>query len=295
MSLGDVFSHGLIGEVLGMGDEDAPNTPNYRKLAKTQAKLDRKTAQEITGANRPNQYDPMGNAVEWELDKKTGQWTQRQKWAPGVKQQYMGQTDRANQAGGIYGGLLGQIGQQDPFQGPEMPTYDPNSGKAVSDATYGLMTDRLIPQQQKDTASLDNRLRLQGLVPGTKAYNDAAQNLSTSQGDVLSGAANQATVSGYEEARQRYLAQLKGQGQDYAQQYQTYKMPWDLAGKAANLATDRYTPSMPGFTGATGYNARDVVGAGNAAYNTQMQGYNTGQEKKGQTLGTAAQAAMMFI
>jgi hypothetical protein len=285
---------GGISDFLTGGKSKSPDAPDYSALAKEQAQLDQETANKLTQANRPNQYDPMGNAVEWQQDPTTGAWTQRQKWSPEVMQQYQNQLRNSGQASDLAYQQMGLAGQQGPFQSLDMPTYDANSGREVADAHYGLMTDRLIPQQERDLQSMTNRLRMQGLEPGTRAYDTAMRNLTTSQGDVLSGAADRSTIAGYQEARDRYKAQLAGQGQDWSQSMAEYKLPWDLAGRAGQMATDRYIPTMPGFSSATGYNPEDRLGAANANYQAQMGQYNSGQDKKGGTIGAGMNMLSMF-
>lgn len=373
-SVAKVASLGLINTksaqgALGLGGGgDMPSTPDYAYLAQLQAQLDKQAAREQTAMNRVNQY-AYGGSINWAQDA-NGNWYQYNNLSPEIQKSIDYQVQANQQANAGLMGRMANLNQQGSFNRPAMPryegsaspltnvalpeynptalnipgmpTYDPSSGKAVSDATYKLMTDRLLPQQQKDTAALTNRLRLQGLQPGTQAFDDAMRNLTTSQGDVLSGAANQATVTGYQEARDRYLAQLQGQGQqfgqnlqaseeqrnrylaqlqgkgqqfsqnmqiydeerqryltqlqaqqqDYAQQLAQYEMPWQQAAQMAQLAGGTsYSPTFGSVPTATGYSPQDVLGAGNASYNAKMGQYNSGQQKKGNTLGTGAQIA----
>lgn len=176
------------------------------------------------------------------------------------------------------------------------PTYSEANGKAVSDAIYKSIADRTAPQQQKDMAAMQSQLRQQGLQPGTEAYDRAIRNLMTSQGDVMAQAANQATIGGYDEARQRYLAQLQGSDQNFNQNLQSnsanfgqalsaYNQPYQNAAAMAAMAGGAQQPTFSGFSGATGYNPTDMLGAANAGYQAQMGGYNSGNAKKGSTLG----------
>lgn len=269
-----------------------PDIPDYEALARTQAEEDRKTANELTAANRPNQFDPMGNSVTWSQDPTTGAWTQNQQWAPGVKQQFEGQIANANQAGQLQGGLIQQLLRQGTFSGPDMPTLE--YGQEAADSAYRLMTDRLIPQQQRDVSSAENKLRMQGLQPGTQAYDTAMRNLLTSQGDVLASAADRAFLTGGQYGLDKYKAELVGQSQDWTQGMKEYTLPWEQAAQAGNMAADRYIPNMPGFGTATGYNPRDIVGPANATYNAKMGQYNSGQDKKGGLLSAGGNIMSMF-
>ena len=201
-----------------------------------------------------------------------------------------------------------------------LPTYDERNGKAVSDALYRSVMDRARPQQQQDMAAMQNQLRQQGLQPGTEAYDRAIRNLMTSQGDVNAQAANQATIGGYEEARNRYLAQLQGsaegrQGylanlqandqnftqslqsnaQNFGQALSGYNQPLQNAAAYAALAGNAPSPQFSGFSGATGYNPADLLGAANASYQAQMGAANSSNAKKGSTLGAGLGFAGSFL
>lgn len=266
----------------------APKAPDYDALAKEQSKAQKEIAQYLTESNRPNQVDAFGNQIQWTKDPKTGQWTQRQVWNKGTKDQFKGQVASSNQANKVYQDRLSSLQKQGKFDGPDMPTYDEKSGQAVSDATYNIYRSRALPEQERRTSALDSQLRLQGLQPGSEGYNRAMQNMMTSNSDADYQAAQNATLAGYDEARQRYLAQLQGQGQEYGQKMNEYNLPWQQAQMAQGMASDRYTPQMPGFSGATGWNPADKLGAANAAYSNQISASNSSNQKKGSTLGAGA-------
>lgn len=316
---------------MGSGKKSkAPDPPNYQAIAQQQGDDSYKIAKDVTGWNRPNQYDALGNSLTWTQDK-NGQWTQRINTTPGTKQnlqanlgisntaqmyladqlkraQAQGQFDAAKFGTGVQGGPAFKVGVN-------QPKYDEASGKAVSDATYRSVMDRARPQQQRDMSALTTQLRQQGLQPGTEAYNRAMQNLMVSQGDVNTQAANQATLAGYDEARQRYLAQLQGSGQQYDQQLQGYlaqlqgnnqnfnqrlqanaqnfgqglagyNQKYQNAAAMAAIAGGGKQPTFSGFSGATGYNPADMLGAANAGYQAQMGGVNSGNAKKGSMMGS---------
>lgn len=110
--------------------------------------------------------------------------------------------------------------------GPAMPTYDGGFGGEFADKFYKSATMRLLPEQARQTESLTNKLRLQGLQPGTRAFDQAMQNLTTSQGDINAKASIDAELAGVGAARDNYLAQLQGQGQAFDQSAQSYLLPW---------------------------------------------------------------------
>lgn len=252
-------------------------------------------------------------------------------------------------------------------------SYDGSGGKEVSDATYNAMTARTRQEQDRQQASLDNTLRMQGLQPGTEAYDRAMKNMMTARQDADYLASQNATLAGYDEAnrqyltnlqgqgqkfnqnmaihqqggqdyltglegqvagadnarsdyltnmagqnqqfnqdlsgynanlasnsqrfnqnmaisaenRNRYLAALQGQGQKFGQELTEYNQPYQNAAMLSQLGTP-YTPQFQGFSGATGYNPADLLGAANAGFNADMAKYNAGNSKKGSALGAGA-------
>lgn len=280
----------------------APAAPDYTALAAQQANDSYKIAKDVTSWNRPTQKDQYGNTLSWTQDK-DGKWTQDIKL--GAMSQDTINRDYTNKTL-AQGGLTGQLFQtyQPRFDANQFkttkgaqPLYNEASGKAVSDALYGSVMDRARPQQQQDMSALSSQLRQQGLQPGTQAYDSAISNLMRAQGDVNAQAGHQATIGGYDEARQRYLAQLQGADQSFGQSLQSnaqnfgqslaaYNQPYQNAAAFAALAGNPINPSFSGFSGATGYNPADMLGAANAGYQAKMGGVNSSNAKKGSTLGS---------
>lgn len=331
----------------------APKAPNYEQLAKQEADQSYKIAQDVTRWNRPTQIDPYGNKISWTQDAK-GNWTQQQTLNPQFKEaqnrglsgynQAMGQAQAAAQRGfkapeafklaaprdqagteraldvagaGNFTNTAGAIGN-----------FDRTQGDKVARDMYESVMGRARPEQQRQQAALDVKLRQQGLQPGTEAYNRAMQNMLTAHGDVATQAGLNATQAGYNTARDIYNTNLGGQGQRfqqladtyginqaqdwrafegerslnqdqlmreqlrmgaqnqaYSQALKNYQMPFDIAGSMANLYAAAPRPEFAGFSGATGYNPANLMGAAQAKYESQMGGYNAGQNKKGSGLG----------
>lgn len=275
---------------MGGGKGKAPAAPNYSALASQDAEAQRKTAELITQQNRPTQKDALGNQISWSKDA-NGNWTQSETWDPRVKKGY-------NEGFKIRDEAMAKLPGAE-FKGPEaIGAFDPNaSGKAASDAMYASYMSRAGKQQGDDQQAMQTQLRQQGLQPGTEAYDRAYKNLLTAQGDVNTKANLDSIVLGGNEARQNYQSQLAGQNQAYSQADANYTRLWDTAGAANNLLNSQYRPTYQGFSGATGYNPADMMGAAQAQYGAKMGGYNAQQAKKGNTMNTAASlgsAAMMM-
>lgn len=258
-----------------MGGKKAKSAPvpDYSNLARQQADAARAAAERQTESNRINQSGPGGD-LTWSKDPTTGQWTQT------VTQGATGQA-----ADALYRQQLEKLQGQGEFGGyAGMPTYDPNSGQATSDALYESVMGRARGEQAKDTASLENKLRMQGLQPGSEAYNRAMQNLMTSQGDVSTQAALQAQLAGGQESRNIYQTQLAGQQQGYNQALQNYQMPWQQAGISQGLAQGSQ-PQFQDYYQATGYNPEDQLGAAQAGYLARQNAANASNSKKSSGMG----------
>lgn len=91
-----------------------------------------------------------------------------------------------------------------------LPKYDQASGDEFARMYTESLLNRIQPQQQRDAEAMESRLRMQGLQPGTEAYDRAYRNLLVAQGDVLSQAQLQGMMAGSQEARNVFGAELQG-------------------------------------------------------------------------------------
>ena len=111
------------------------------------------------------------------------------------------------------------------------PQFTQGNADAGASAAYGAATKLLSPQWEQDNKSLDNKLRLQGLTPGTEAYDNAMQNQLRVQAQQQSQMADQAVVTGNNMANQNYASALAGyqagnqaQNQQYSQDANTFQL-----------------------------------------------------------------------
>lgn len=312
----------------------APKAPNYEAIAQQQGDDSYRIAKDVTGWNRPNQTDQYGNKLTWSQDK-NGNWSQQVTMGPqGQALQNKDYINRANSMN-LVKNNLSAIGSQGQFNSNQyktplsgqfnsgayntstnlLPQYDEKNGKRVSDALYESVMQRARPEQNKSVNDLSTQLRQQGLQPGTQAYDSAMRNLQTSNSDANLLAATNATIGGYDEARNQYLAQLQGfdsrlaanqqnfgqnfgayqdfnnrrlqtNAQNFGQGLAGYNQPYQNAAALQAIGGGALNPSFAGFSGATGYNPADMLGAANAGYQAQMGGANSSNAKKGSTLGS---------
>lgn len=292
----------------------APPPPDYAKLAEEQSRLQNEMLQLQTTANRPNQYNPMGS-VEWTQDPTTGQWSQFETWNPQTQEAYdktlglqssqIGQIQELMKSGGFSGGPA--MPTYTPQDLASMPQYNQASGDAYAQKFTESLLGRVRPQQQMDQEQMATKLRLQGLQPGTEAYDRAYRNLLTSQGDVtaqatlqgqLAGAGEARNIFGTEldawlkrgqEGRDIYQTQLGGQQQGYGQAMQNYLLPWQTAQMTQGLANSIQQPDFQGFSQAGLGEAPQVMDAAQQQYAQQMQAYNEAAQSKqgkGQGIGS---------
>lgn len=270
----------------------APATPDYASLMKQDAANQKLVAQELTRSNRPTQIDASGNMMSWE-EGPGGNWTQRVTLSPeaaarkGLLEQSFGWSladlnqqgqfdpssagqlrDFADTTGGVgrFTNTAGDLSNTAFYNtAGEIGNFDRTQGDKVAADYYESIMGRARPEQQRETDALDSQLRLQGLQPGTEAYNRAMVNLKTSHGDVATQAGLQATQAGYNAARDIYNTNLGGQAQRYGQASDAY---------SRNLATQAQRFGQ----------ARDVFDANLAA-----QGQQFGQNLEAQQFNNAAQ------
>lgn len=309
----------------GKGAKSA-KAPDYTALAQQQGEINKNAANALTQANRPNQFDPFGNSVTWtqskpsdqysqgQMDDLTNQynaakasgnaqeelrlynqingkgeyqtdptWTQQQTLNPETKAAWENYMKNANQASASYGDILNNYLSN--YAGPKGADDPSFSGKAVSDALYGSIMDRGRVEQQREGDSLTSQLRNSGLQPGSEAYDRAMKNLMTSQNDSNLLAAQKATLAGANESRAQYQSYLTGRNQPLQ----------ELSGMAGIAGGQPYTPAYQGFSGATGYNPTDLVGAAQAQYGAKQQGANASNSKKGGLMGAGASLGGSYL
>lgn len=91
-----------------------------------------------------------------------------------------------------------------------LPQYDQAAGDEYARMFTDSLLARVTPQQERDQQTMQNQLRMQGLQPGTEAYNRAYQNMLTAHGDVRSQAQLQGMLAGAQEARNVYGTEMQG-------------------------------------------------------------------------------------
>lgn len=203
-----------------------------------QAGYDRAVQQQRRGGTAPDRSKFYGS---------DGKWTQNINLSPAEQEALTSQQHIQKDQSALAGQLRSKVGEMfsHDFQAPGLasytsglpsvnsrfagfdgtgavPQYDASTAQAGVEAAYKSAMGLIQPQQQQDTKHLDETLRLQGLQPGTEAYNNASQNLGRVQAQQNDQIANQAVQTGNDLAQRGYAATLAGVGQDYSQALGAY-------------------------------------------------------------------------
>lgn len=276
----------------GGSKKKAPPAPDYTALMKQQQAADLANYQKQIQDQRTSTVTPYGTS-SWSQDA-SGKWVNTQSLSPELQQAYNQYLSNQGQSLGVQKTALDQLAQLQAaggFKGPDITaSYDPNyANQYATDYTKQLLA-RITPQQQVDQTQMDTKLRQQGLVPGTEAYDRAYKNLITAQGDVNTQANLQGMIAGQNAGQQAFQTSLQEQQAKYNNALQNYLLPWQTASQAAGLAGNMQMPNFGSTTTSTpGLATPDLVGAAQQSYAQQMQNYNQQQaskSNKGSSLGT---------
>jgi hypothetical protein len=99
---------------------------------------------------------------------------------------------------------------------------------SVSQAAYNASTQFLTPQFSQQQEDLQDQLARQGMSVGGQGYSNAENQLENTQNAALTGAANNAVVTGANQANNMYNLALQGQQQQIGQQQTVQQQPLSL-------------------------------------------------------------------
>lgn len=253
----------------------APPPPDYTSAAQATSAGNLEAARATATANRVSQYTPYGNQVYSNVGGNPDQWRSDISLTP-VGQQlldYQNQTSlglgqQATQALGRVNESMGQ-------------PFDYGSVQDVNDASYAAQTARLDPQWQQQQQAIESQLVNQGLRPGTEAYDNAMRTFNQGRNDAYT----QARLAAINTAPQTYqmASAIRNQPLNELNALRT----------GAQITNPQFSnaPQQGQVAGA------DILGARNAQYGAQMQGYNAQQASDAsfnQGLMSLAGTAAMF-
>jgi hypothetical protein len=275
------------GGFLGLGPApSAPAAPDYTAAANATASGNLDAARAATAANRVNQVTPYGN-LDYSINGTdpygNPTWTATTSLSDVGQQLLNNQNNASLGLGSTINAALGQVqntmGQT--FD-PNLPSTGMNPGQSYQDAYM----QRLAPQIAQSRESTQSQLANQGVVPGTKAYDNAMRQQSQKENDLLLGATTQGFGVGQQANQQAYNQALTN-----------YQLPLNTL-SALRSGSQVQNPSFVNSAQQATTSGPDLLGAAQMGYNAQMGGFNAQQAAQqgmnsglmglGGTLGAAA-------
>lgn len=268
----------------------APPAPDYKGAAEQTAAGNLENIKWQTEANRVNQFTPWGSST-WiqapspDGGKTPGKWTQNVSLTPETadalasqqqiqkNQSSLAQALQAYVSKQMNGGLStpsltsytdGVPGVDTQFGGfdrtgtgnvdLDAPQFTGEHRQQAIDAAYKASTGLLQDGWDQDNKGLDEKLRLQGLTPGTEAYNNAMQNQLRVQGQQKDALASTAVLTGDQIANSDFQSELAGygarntaQGQQFGQALAGYGAD-STAQQNSNTAQEQaYRQALSGY------------------------------------------------
>jgi hypothetical protein len=254
------------GGFLGLGPApSAPAAPDYRAAAQETAQGNLDAAKVATAANRVNQVTPYGNLDYTQSGTDpygNPTWTATTSLSNVGQQLLNNQNQTSLGLGSTINSALGRVqstmGQD--FN-PNLPSTGMNPGQSYQDAYMQRLAPQLEQGRESNAAALAN----QGVVPGTKAYENAMRQQSMKENDLLLGATTQGFGVG-QQANQ----------QAYNQAMTNYNMPLNTL-SALRSGSQVQNPTFVNSAQQATTGGADILGATQMGYNAQMGDFNAKQ------------------
>jgi hypothetical protein len=144
---------------------------------------------------------------------------------------------------------------------PQLPSTGFNPSQTYQDAYM----QRLAPQLEQSRESTAAQLANQGIVQGTKAYDNAMRTQAMRENDLLLGATTQGFGVG-----------LQANQQAYNQALGNYNLPLNTL-SALRTGAQVQNPSFVNSAQQANTSGADLLGAGQMGYNAQMGDFNAKQ------------------
>ena len=197
---------GLLGGVTNalFGSPAQAATPDYTGAANATAAGNLDAARAATAANRVNQVTPYGNlnyAITGQDPYGNPTWTATTSLSD-VGQKLLNNQDTASLGlGSSINTQLGNVQKTiDAGFNPNLPSTGFNPGQSYQDAYMQRLMPQINQSRESNAASLAN----QGVVPGTKAYENAMRTQSQKENDLLASVTTQGFGTGLQANQQGY-------------------------------------------------------------------------------------------
>lgn len=288
-----------------------PPAPDYRGAAAETAAGNLAAAQSATAANRVNQITPYGNLTyaETGVDSRGNPtWTATQSLSPAQQQML----DMQNQTSlGLGSAINAQLGQVQNVMGqgfnPNLAPITTNVGEANLqtrpdyeggmqgwDRANQILQARLQPQMEQQSSAQAARLANQGIVPGTRAYENAMRTFNQGQNDLLTNSqlagqsigqnlftqglqgaqfGNQAQQQGFANRLTNANLGNAAQQQQFNQALTRYNLPLNTL-SSLRTGAQVQNPSFVNAPQQATTGGADFLGATQMGYNANMGNFN---------------------
>jgi len=292
------------GGFLGLGPApSAPTPPDYRGAAQETAQGNLQAAQAATAANRVNQVTPYGN-LNYTQSGTDSQGNPT--WTATTSLSDVGQkllNNQNNASLGLGSAINAQLGMVQDTMGrgfnPNIPQTQTSLGSNyVTDPNYAggmqgwdkaneILQARLQPQMQQQRDAQAARLANQGIVQGTKAYENAMRTFNQGQNDLTTNS----QLAGQQIGQNLFTQGLQGgqftnqalinqgnfgntaQQQAFNQELTKYNLPLNTL-SALRTGAQVQNPSFVNSAQQATTGGADILGANQMGYNAQMGDFN---------------------
>ena len=210
--------------------------------------------------NRPREEDPFGT-LSYSYDPKTGEVVRKMESSPtqaGINRS-IETLDEKNLGGAIYKRDQASETMRDPYSLNGLRQREnfnlnglmsiPGAGdfggerKRVEDSLYNRFAERMEPQLANARSLKDQELRNQGLMPGSKGYDDAMKLQSFAENDARSGARTDAVSMGLGEQQGLFDMGMRGRQQQVGERADLSRISGDERTQATQeYEASRYAP-----------------------------------------------------
>lgn len=239
-------------------------TPDYTGAAQATAAGNLDAARAATAANRVNQVTPYGSlnyAITGSDPYGNPTWTATTALSPDQQELYNYDIQTSKGLGQLQNKGLGYVSSMldKPFDTSTLASTGFNPGEAYQDAYMR----RLAPQLEQSRKSLQADLANQGVVPGTKAYENAMRVQAQKENDILLGATTQGFGVG-QQARQQGFQELAYQRNEPINTLNAVRSGSQVTGPQFVSSFNQATTAGPDYMGAAGLTGQANIANANA-------------------------------
>lgn len=307
-----------MGSVFGGGDK--PDAPDYTKIAKEQAELDKKNKLLQFAYSNPSMQNVFGSRT-WSLrpgadqnNPQPGDWIVQDSLNAGEQSLYdknliqrLALADKTSGASGqnlleAATALLGGGGNLPDLTGMNIPKTleDINAQRKAAEDNYYQQATRFADERfSREEEALRSRLWNQGLDTSSEAASRDLTDFSRRKDEFYGDAASKAYMYGGEEASRTLrdlLAGVQANARIRSQLFGEDAAKIQSALQQYGFLSGSSQPNIPNFGGTAGMQSPqtpDLMGAATNQYSADVQAYNAEQARKSNLLNTAISLGTM--